>query len=135
MTGKVDITFCHTHQNHELQLGHLRIQPSTRQNIAAQLQQGVHINRIMDNIREDISQGINRDHLITKQDVRNIQHCYNIEGISHHANDLASVCSWVKELIMRRERVKIKNGNLSLVAFKKKKPRAAAENRTQGLLL
>ena len=98
ITGKVDITFCHTHQNHELQLGHLRIQPSTRQNIAAQLQQGVAINRIMDNIREDISQGINRDHLISKQDVRNIQHCYNIEGISRHANDLTSVCSWVEEL-------------------------------------
>ena len=59
---------------------------------------GVHINRIMDNIREDLSQGINRDHLITKQDVRNIQRSYNIEGISRHANDLTSVCSWVEEL-------------------------------------
>ena len=30
--------------------------------------------------------------------MRNIQHCYNIEGISRHANDLTSVCSWVEEL-------------------------------------
>ena len=67
--------------------------------IAAQLQQGVTMDRIMDNIRENVVEGITREHLVTKQDVHNIKNQYNIEGVMRHSNDLTSVCAWVEELI------------------------------------
>ena len=45
----------------------------TQMKIAAQLQQGVTIERIMDNIRENTTEGITREHLVTKQDIHNIK--------------------------------------------------------------
>ena len=70
----------------------------TQMKIAAQLQQGVTIERIMDNIRENTTEGITREHLVTKQDIHNIKNRYNIEGVMRHSNDLTSVCVWVEEL-------------------------------------
>ena len=64
--------------------------------IAAQLQQGVTIERIMDNIRDDTMEGIIREHLVTKQDVHDVKNQYNIEGVMRHVNDLTSVCAWVE---------------------------------------
>ena len=60
--------------------------------IAAQLQQGVSMSRIMDNIRGYTGGGITREHLVTKQDNHNIKNHYNIEGVIRHFNDLTSVC-------------------------------------------
>ena len=97
-TGEVIVQYCSTHHNHEVNIGHLRMQHNTRVKIAAQLQQGVTIERIMDNIRANIERGVTREHLITKQDIHNIKNCYNIEGVRRHANDLISVVGWVEEL-------------------------------------
>jgi hypothetical protein len=66
--------------------------------IAAQLQQGVTIARIMDNIRENTVGSITREHLVTKQEIHNIKNHYNIEGVIRHSNDLISVCGWVEEM-------------------------------------
>ena len=52
----------------------------------------------MANIRENTAGGLNREHLITKQDMHNTKNQYNIEGVTRHANDLTSVCAWVDEL-------------------------------------
>ena len=98
VTGSVDVHYCSTHHNHEVSLGHLRIPHETRMKIAAQLQQGVTIERIMDNIRDNTMEGITREHLVTKQDVHNVKNQYNIEGVMRHTNDLTSVCAWVEEL-------------------------------------
>ena len=57
-------------------MGHLRMQDTTRLKIAAQLQQGVSMERIMDDIRENTGSGIKREHLITKQDIHNIKTQY-----------------------------------------------------------
>ena len=78
-------------------MGHLRIQEATRLKIAAQLQEGVTMQRIMDNIRDSVTFGITREHLVTKQDMHNIKNQYNIEGVVRHINDHTSVCAWVKE--------------------------------------
>ena len=50
----------HHNHNHEVRLGHLRIPCETRMEVAAQLQQGVTIERIhvMDNIRDNTMEGI-----------------------------------------------------------------------------
>ena len=97
-TGEVVVHYCSTHHNHEVRMGHLRIQGVTRMKIAAQLQQGVSMQRIMDDVRDNTSSGITREHLLTKQDIHNIKNLYNIEGVMRHANDHTSVCAWVKEL-------------------------------------
>ena len=46
-SGEVKVEYCSTHHNHDVNLGHLRLQHDTRMKIAAQLQQGVTISRIM----------------------------------------------------------------------------------------
>ena len=97
-SAEVAIQYCSTHHNHDVNLGHLRIQHDTRMKIAAQLQQGVSMSRIMDNIRGYTGGGITREHLVTKQDIHNIKNHYNIEGIIRHFNDLTSVCVWVEEM-------------------------------------
>ena len=97
-SAEVAIQYCSTHHNHDVNLGHLRLQHDTRMKIAAQLQQGVSMSRIMDNIRGYTGGGITREHLVTKQDIHNIKNHYNIEGIIRHFNDLTSVCVWVEEM-------------------------------------
>ena len=98
VTGEVDVQYCKTHHNHEVSLGHLRMPNATRMKIVTQLQQGVTIERIMDNIRENTVGGITREHLLTRQDVYNIKNQYNIEGVIRHSNDLCSVRAYVEEL-------------------------------------
>ena len=75
-SGEVDVEYCSTHHNHDVNLGHLRLQHDTRMKIAAQLQQGVTMSRIMDNVREYTGCGITREHLVTKQDIHNIKNHY-----------------------------------------------------------
>ena len=70
LTGTVEVQYCSTHHNHEVSLGHIRIPHKTQMKIAAQLQQGVTIER---NIRENTTEGITREHLVTKQDIHNIK--------------------------------------------------------------
>ena len=94
LTGRVVVQYCSTHHNHEVRLGHVRKPHDTRMKIAAQLQQGVKMERIMNNIRQNTVGGINREHLVTKKDIHNIRNQYNI-GVMH---DLTSVCAWVEEL-------------------------------------
>ena len=72
-SGEVSVEYCSTHHNHDINLGHLRIQHDTRMKIVAQLQQGLAMSRIMDNIRGYTGCGITREHLITKQDIHNIK--------------------------------------------------------------
>ena len=95
-TGLVKVEYYNSH-NHEVLLGHLRIAHNTRGKIASQLEQGIPAEKIMDMIRDSIPDGITREHIITKQDIRNVQNQYNIQGISRHANDLTSVMAWVEE--------------------------------------
>ena len=94
--SSIQVQYC-SHHCHEVSLGHLRLPHETRLKIASELQHGVTMDKIMDNVRDTISHGINREHLVTKQDVHNIKHQYNIDGISRHPNDMTSVCAWIEE--------------------------------------
>ena len=94
----VFVKFCSTHYNHDLQLAYLKMPEKTRLEIANKLHMGVDIQRILDDIRDTSEGGINREHLVNRQDVRNVRLQYNIEGISRHSNDLNSVKAWVNEM-------------------------------------
>lgn len=62
---------------------------------------GIDIQHILDDIRYRCEGGINREHLVNRQNVRNIWLQYNIEGISRHSNDLNSVKAWVWNAFIR----------------------------------
>ncbi len=98
LDGTVDVQCCDYHHSHELKLIHLRIPEKIRQAIAAQLHDGVTIEKIMDNIRDKILTAVTREQLVTRMDIHNIKRQYNIEGIEKSNNDLTSVSAWVGEL-------------------------------------
>ena len=98
ITHKVHVEYCDYHHIHTAQLMHLRIADETRTAIAAQLQDGVSIERIMDNIRDKVHNEMKREQLVTRMDILNIKRQYNIECIEKSKNDLFSVKAWVCEL-------------------------------------
>ena len=100
VTDKVDVEYCNYHHNHSTMIiAHTRwIPDETRHAIAAQLQNGVSIDKIMDNIRNKVHSTIKREQLVTRMDVQNIKRQYNIECIEKAKNDLLSVQAWVDQL-------------------------------------
>ena len=44
-----------------------------------------------------MADGITREHIVTMQDIRNVQNQFNIQGNSRNANDLTSIMAWVEE--------------------------------------
>ncbi len=65
-------------------LAHLRIPDDTKLQLVNKLQQGITMDRILDDIRDSLDNGIGREHLVTKQDLHNIKATYNIEGSMRH---------------------------------------------------
>ena len=53
---------------------------------------------VLDDIRDNVSYELGREHLVTRQDLHNIKAQYNIDGMIRHKNDLISVLSWVTEM-------------------------------------
>ena len=93
----VVVEYCETHHNHDVQLSHLRVPDTVRASVSGKLAAGVPITRVLDEIRETITT-VGREHLMTRQDVLNIQRAYNIEGIQKHKNGQTSVRAWVNEM-------------------------------------
>ena len=101
LTNKVTVQYVNTHHNHnpDADIQHLRIPEDLKQSIAAKLMQGVSMTKILDDIRDSVGEnGLQREHLTTRQDIRNISTQYNIEGVQKHANDHTSTAAWVEEM-------------------------------------
>ena len=97
-SGIITAKYCKTHHNHQIKLAHIRIPQHIRMDLAAKLQQGITMERILDDIRDSVTFEMKREHLVTRQDLHNVKHQYNIEGICRHKNDLTSVTAWVEEM-------------------------------------
>ena len=69
-----------------------------RQKIAGKLTHGVEVDRIIDDIRENIGDKIQRIHLTTKKDIANIERAFGLRGHRKHDDDATSVRLWVKEM-------------------------------------
>lgn len=77
--GTVQAIIHHTHYGHELDLVHLRISKSDKQEIASKLLQGVKVEDILSSYKEDgLSKQIERKHLIKRRDILNISKKYNV---------------------------------------------------------
>jgi len=96
-SGQVEVNICHTHYGHDTSLEHLRLSTTQREIIAAKLQQGVSRERILDDIREDFPCGFQRQHLIERQDIVNIEKAYGLRTFQRHENDQQSTLAWIEE--------------------------------------
>ena len=90
----VEYFTCH---NNTVNLCHLIMPENIRSSIAMKLQEGVSVDKIIDQIRDTIL-GLGRESLATKQDIRSIARSFNVEGISKHPSDAISANLWVQEL-------------------------------------
>ena len=85
------------HYGHESEFGHIWLTTSTRQQIAAKLQQGISKEKILDDIRESVGLAFQREHLVDKRDLFNIEKAFGLDNIQRHPNDQDSVLSWIQE--------------------------------------
>ena len=74
----------------------MNISHGLRTRIAGKLAFSVEAGNILDFIRDDIS-SIDRDGLLTRKDIYNIKHQYNISQSQNHKDDGQSVDLWVKQ--------------------------------------
>ena len=102
-TGDLNVTVVKTHYGHTQSLGHLRISDTVRKEIAAQLATGVSMDKILDNVRESITDHTERIHLLTKKDLYNIEKSFNVRKEQRHNDDATSVRIWVEEMRQRED--------------------------------
>jgi hypothetical protein len=65
-TGKVTCKFCRFHVGHTMELSHLRLSESIRLEVAALLQQGVTVTRVMDTMRDRVGPNLSRDNFLCR---------------------------------------------------------------------
>ena len=111
-----------THYGHKQELKHVWIPAGQRKSMAAKLQQGVKNNRILNDIRSNVSESFSRVHLVDKQDIKNIASSFDIDEVQRHFNDQDSVLSWIHEWQSSKENpvlfYKMQGNWYSYVCFK-----------------
>ena len=95
--GKARVNVCYTHYGHGKSLEHLRVPTRQREMIAAKMKNGVSRQRILDDIRESVSENFHRQHLINRQDLANFERAFALQNVQRHSNDLQSVLAWISE--------------------------------------
>lgn len=96
--GCIKVTLYMTHYGHEHSLCHLRIPEAERLAIAGKLSQGIDIQRILDDIRDNLGKSCQRIHLLTRKDITNIETAYCLRGLQRHKDDATSIHLWVEEM-------------------------------------
>jgi len=96
------VSYFPQHYGHEKTLGHRTLSLSDRQQSAGKLTQGDPPRRILDDIRTSVTDKVERVHLTTLKDIRNIQQGHGIvtssAGVHSYAEDHLSECAWVQEM-------------------------------------
>ncbi|KAL1502264.1 hypothetical protein ABEB36_007430 [Hypothenemus hampei] len=95
---KVSVVFYSRHIGHAKEIGRLRLNQDERHRIAGKLSQGVTVERVLSDIRDDALKNGRRDriHLIEKKDIHNIICDYSIGySTKRHQCDAVSVKLWV----------------------------------------
>ena len=92
--GAITVEYCSHHNSHSIKLAHLPIPPDVKHKVAAKLHDGVSLERILDNVKETMTNGeIGREQLLSRQDILNIQPRLNLESVRKHTNDLVkNIC-------------------------------------------
>ena len=69
-----------------------------RLKIAGKLVQGVTYDKILDDIRNSVSDNFKRIHLIQRKDINNVECAFKQEGGQGHQDDATSSAAWVEEM-------------------------------------
>ena len=98
ITKMIKVSYCCHHSNHEPEICHLRVPEEVKNVVAAKLAEGVTIDRVLDDIGDSVSGIMEREHLMNRQDIRNIEYKLNLQSIEKHRNDCISISAWVTEM-------------------------------------
>ncbi|GFS53698.1 uncharacterized protein TNIN_130141 [Trichonephila inaurata madagascariensis] len=71
--SKVTVEFTKTHVGHGIDLGRMKITREEKEDIARKLENKIPVEAILDDIRNSMNQKLERIHLITRQDIKNIK--------------------------------------------------------------
>ncbi|XP_050500770.1 uncharacterized protein LOC126880760 [Diabrotica virgifera virgifera] len=98
--GTCEVEFVAQHIGHNENLGHLNLNQSEKEDLAAKIALKVPFESILDEVRNSVSGSeIDRLHLLKKKDLANIQACFNLNKESiRHVQDAVSVEAWIKEV-------------------------------------
>ena len=83
--------------DHESEFRHIWLTTSTRQQIAAKLQQGISKEKNLDDSKGTVGSEILREHLVDKRDFFNIEKAFGLDNIQRHPNNHDSALSWIQE--------------------------------------
>ena len=81
VSNEVNVEYNLSYIGHDIRLGHLRISDKLRSTIAAKLAKEIPVNAIPDEIRDNLTGLLCRDHLTTRQDIHNIMQQYNLNPV------------------------------------------------------
>ena len=96
--GKAKVEICYTHYGHTRDIQHTWLPKGKRQELAAKIQQGVPREKILDDIRDSVTENnFFRYHLLEKKDLLNIERAFGLKDFQRHINDQDSVLAWITE--------------------------------------
>ena len=97
--GKILVDVCRSHHGHENQIQHIWLSKHKKEQIAAQLQQGITRDRILNDIRDEALKGedLKRYHMTVAKDLANIKRSFGLFDVQKHSNDQDSVLAWIQE--------------------------------------
>ena len=97
VSKEVNVEYNLSHICYDTRLGQLRISYEVRSTIAAKLAKQIPVSAIPDEIRDNLTGVLCRDHLTTRQDIHNIMQQYNLNLVQKHSEDATSINYWVKD--------------------------------------
>ncbi|GBN83501.1 hypothetical protein AVEN_239909-1 [Araneus ventricosus] len=100
---EISVRYQSVHVGHELETGKLRLMKAEKENLAADLNLGIPMSKILDKTRQNFS-STNRFSLTTRKDLRNIRRDFQLREESvYDANDSTSVDILVQKLMNESE--------------------------------
>lgn len=81
LNSQVSVSACHSNHGQSKTLQHLPLPKWQHKMMAAKIQHGVSRERILDNIRQSVNSTFNRQHLVDRQDLANLQRAYTLKNV------------------------------------------------------
>ena len=87
-----------SHHGHNCDPAHLRIASRDRLKVGSKIKNGITCDRIIDGIRSNVYDKVDRIHLITKNDASNIQRSFGLHTVERHPDDATSLADMIEDL-------------------------------------
>ena len=98
-TGQCEVHYIQTHVGHTNDLGHLPLSTEERDVLVMKIAAKIPLDTILDELRENICNSLERVQLVTRKDLHNIEAAFSLtSGEKRHKDDGTSVHSWVTEM-------------------------------------